>query len=254
MIISKKSPKIVLWDIEVSGIVATTWNLYPESISHENMLQDWFMICAAWKELGKSKIETVSIVDDKQRFKKDNTDDYHVIKQLRAMLEDVDILIHHNGDKFDMKMFTSRLIYHKLPPLPKLVTIDTLKEVKKIAKFTSHRLDFLGKVLCGQGKKSTPSGTWLKCMKGDEKALKLMLDYNKVDVVVLEKVYNALSPYFTSSVHVGVITGRTSESCSRCGSTKLQKRGFLISSTGTKKQRCQCQSCGAWTNTTIPKV
>ncbi len=245
----KTKPVICYWDIETSGILVSTWNLYPESISHENMLQDWFIICAAWEKTGSKKIQTVSLLDDPKRFKKDHTDDYFVIKALREMLEDVDILIHHNGDRFDLKAFNSRLIYHKLPPLPKFLTIDTLKEVKKVAKFTSHRLDFLGKVLCGQGKQQTPSGTWLRAMKGEVESIKIMLSYNKVDVVVLKKVYEAIKPYMKNPPHMGVMLQKDKNcSCKSCGSTHVKKNGIRITVAGGKKQELQCQDCGHYSS------
>jgi len=251
----KKKPKIVFWDIETSGIIATTWNLYPESIAHQNMLQDWFIVCVAWKEQGKKKVHTVSVLDDPERFKKNNADDYFVIKTLRDMLEDVDILIHHNGNSFDLKAFTARLIFHKLPPLPKFLTIDTLREVKKVAKFTSHRLDFLGQVLCGEGKMQTPPGTWLKAMKGDRSAIKLMLDYNKVDVIVLEKVYDAIRPYIKNHPHIGALNGEDkNHSCKACGSTELKKNGTRLTAAGIKRQEWQCTSCGSYSSYPILKL
>lgn len=250
-----ESPKIVLWDIETSGITTTSWNLYPESISHENMLSDWFIISVAWKALGDKKMNVVSVLDDKKRFKRDNTDDYHVIKTIRAALDDVDILVHHNGNAFDIKSFNSRLIFHKLPPLPKFQMVDTLREIKKVAKFTSHRLDFLGKVLCGEGKKHIESGTWLKAMRGDEKAIKLMVEYNKKDVIVLEKVYNRLLPYMKSHPMIGAMMGVGKHSCNKCGSTEFSPSGNKLrySATGAQKLQKQCAKCHSYSTFTIDK-
>lgn len=233
--------KIVLWDVEVSGIVATTWNLYPESISHENLIDDWFMICVAWKELGKKKIEAVSVLDDPERFKRSHKDDYYVVKTVREMLEDVDILVAHN-QPFDLKMFNSRLIAHSLPPLPKILSVDTLKEVKKVARFTSHRLDFLGKKFTGEGKMHTPSGTWLKAMNGDEEAIKLMVKYNKVDIEVLEEVYNRLLPYMASHPNIAM---PDTLNCPKCNSNHVIKDGIRLRASGARYQTYKCKECGA---------
>lgn len=234
--------KIVLWDTEISGIVATTWNLYPEYISHENMIDDWFMISVAWKELGKKKIESVSVLDDPERFKKNHKDDYYVVKTVRDMLDDVDILIAHNNDRFDLKAYNARLIFHQLPPLPKILSIDTLKEAKKVAKFTSNRLDFLGKLFTGEGKMHTPPGTWLKAMNGNEEAIKLMVKYNKVDIEVLEDVYNRLLPYMKS--HPNVAAPETCN-CPKCGSSNVTKDGIRLRATGARYQTYKCKDCGA---------
>lgn len=242
-VVKQTEPRVVLWDIETSGIVATTWNLYPESIHHSNMLHDWFIISGAWKELGSSKTHAVSLLDDSKRFNKDHTDDYYVVKALRDMLEGVDILIHHNGDRFDCKAFNARLIYHRLPPLPKLVTVDTLKEVKKIAKFTSNRLDFLGKIFTGQGKEETPPGTWLKAMSGDKTAIKNMVRYNKVDVTKLEEIYLRLRPYIVKHPNIAVLKGGQKHECPKCGSSDVFKHSVAATTSGTLTQRMGCKDC-----------
>lgn len=236
-----RSPKIILWDLESSGIQVSTWNLYPNNgIPYQNIIKDWFIISIAWKVLGDKKISAVSVLDDGQRFKKDHTDDYYVIKKFREAIEDVDILIAYNGDKFDIKMFNSRLITHKLPPLPKIIQIDPLKEIKKIAKFTSHRLDFLTAKLLGSGKMSTPPGTWSKAMAGDRDAIKDMVAYNKVDVQILEEFYLMVRPYFKSTLNLAT---PGTENCPGCNSDQTQRRGTYMMQSGIINQRCQCNKC-----------
>lgn len=139
-----RKPKIVVWDIETSPIQAWTWSLYNVNIGHKQIIKDWSIICACWKELGKGKVHYASVLGDPKRFAKDHLDDYHVVKKLREMLEDVDILVAHNGDRFDLKKFNARLAHHGLPPIGHILTVDTLKEARKFAKITTNRLDYLG--------------------------------------------------------------------------------------------------------------
>lgn len=234
-----KEPKIILWDVETSLIVATTFSLYPERINHDNILQDWNIICAAWKELGKEKVYTVAVEDD-------TTNDFNVVLKLRDALADADVLVHHNGDKFDIKKLNARLIYYGLEPLPTIPTVDTLKEARKIAAFTSNRLDYLGKFLCGEGKLHTESGLWMSVLKGDMSAVKKMVDYNIVDVEILEKVYLKLRPYMKRHPHIGVMKSNDRCTCPNCGSSELRKNGVRITATGLKKQEIQCKSCGSY--------
>ena len=79
------------------------------------------------ERIGSKSVKSVSLLDDPKRFKKDRTDDYHVVKTIRDTLADADMIIHHNGDRFDIRKINARLIYHGLYPLPKLVALDTLK-------------------------------------------------------------------------------------------------------------------------------
>ncbi len=235
-----KEPKIIIWDIETTPLLAYSWNLYPDHISHDSIVEDWSIICGCWKELGKSKVNAVAITKVGS--------DYEVVKALRNALKDADIIVHHNGDRFDIKKLNTRLIFHGLEPLPKIPTVDTLKEVKKIASFSSNKLDYLSKFLIGKGKTHVEYGLWLDVMKGSKKAVKMMVDYNKVDVIRTEEVYLRLRPYMKAHPHTGVMKGEDRCSCNKCGSNKLKKNGIRITASGIKKQEMQCQGCGSYSS------
>lgn len=242
-----------MWDLETSLMRVGTFTLYPESIAHQNIIDDWYIISAAWKKLHSGRIHAVSGLDNPARFKKDVRDDYHIVKTLRDMLEDVDIIIGHNQNKFDIKKYQARLIYHGLKPLPKLIhSVDTLKEVKRIAAFTSNRLDYLTKHLCGQGKMETGSGLWLRAMLGDRKAIEKMVRYNKVDVKRLEELYLRLLPYMKSHPHVGAMSGENKKTtCPHCGSANMYVSKTRYSATGDVRIQRQCNECFAY-STSLP--
>lgn len=241
-----KKPKIIIWDIETSLMAVSTFQLKNDYIHHSNILQDWYIICACWKEHGKSKVHAVSLADNLKRFKKDPSDDYEIVKALRSVLEDADIIVHHNGDRFDLRKLNARLIYHSLPPLPRINAVDTLKEVRKIASFTSNRLDYLGEHLGYGGKTTTSSGLWLRVLRGDVDAVNEMVRYNKRDVTLLEKIYQRLRPYIKNhpNVSAGEVFG-----CPNCGSEHLQSRGITRTRAGTVYGRLCCTDCGSWSRT-----
>lgn len=241
----QKTPKILLWDVETSYILAYTFGLYDQQISPANIVDDWFMICASWKWLGDKKAQAVSVLDDDVRFALNRKNDGVVIEKLHEVLSEADILVAHNGDKFDLKKFNARAIQHGLTPLPPIKTIDTLKVARKEFKFTSNRLDFLAQHLGLDGKLENPSGLWRAATEGDKKAIKQMVKYNKVDVEVLEKVYYKLLPYIRNHPSYGVILNSEVPVCSKCGSTHLQSRGTFPTTSGHKR-RYQCMDCGGW--------
>jgi DNA polymerase elongation subunit (family B) len=250
-----KEPKILIWDIETSLNIVTSFTLFPKYIPHENILQDWYIICGAWKFLGEDTVHAVSALNDKERFSKDFKDDYHVVKTLRDVLLKADLIVHHNGDKFDLRKLNTRLIYHRLDPLPnKLVTVDTLKEARRTFNFTSNRLDYLGGFLEVGRKVHSDSSLWLKSLKGDKKAIREMVTYNKGDVTLLEDIYNVMKPYIKHP-NLAAISGEDLACCVVCKSTKLEKRGFLFTTAG-KKQRYQCLDCRRWNHSpsTISKT
>jgi len=238
--------KILIWDIETSPIIANTWDLYPERLSHDNIIQDWFIICGSWKFVGDKKVSAVAI--------KEVGDDLEVVTKLREVIASADVIVHHNGDRFDIKKLNARIIYHNLPPLPQVPMVDTLKEAKKIAAFSSNRLDYLSKFLTGAGKMHVEFGLWLEVMKGSKKALKTMVEYNKIDVIRLEEIYLRLKPYMKTHPHMGVLNGKERLcSCTKCGSERVKRNGIRITASGLKKQELQCMDCGAYCRVPLEK-
>lgn len=234
-------PRILIWDVETSLMQVTTFGLFQDVRSHEAIVTDWHIICACWKWDDEEYIDSV------RKSGKDN--DRYVCVKLRRILEKADILVHHNGDRFDLKKLNARLIYHGLDPLPPIPTVDTLKQARKIARFTSNRLDYLGKYLGFGGKVSTPPNLWPAATNGCRKSIDEMVEYCKRDVELLGLVYNKLKPYMTGHPNVNLITDGT-HSCPKCGSSRLQKRGFIFTRV-SKKQRYQCLDCRSWCSDSV---
>ena len=241
-----REPKILLWDVENTHNIVATFGMWNVNITHKQILQEWFMLCAAWKWLGEKKISSVSLLDDIPRFKKDFTDDYFVIKTLHGVLSEADAIVAHNGDKFDLRKFNARAVKHGLKPIPKMVTIDTLKIAKQHFNFNHNKLDYLGHYL-GVGQKiDTDIELWLDCLKGDVNAIKKMVVYNKGDITLLENVFRILAPYAEAKLNFNHFFGE-GHVCPTCGSEDLQRRGFRLTRV-SKFQRFQCNSCGAWSS------
>lgn len=230
--------KITLWDIETAPLVVTSWGLFKPYLSHDNILEDTSLICAAWKDLDEKGVHSTAIDPAVPR------DDRAVTEELREVLANSDVLVGHNGDKFDLKIFNARLIFHGLEPLPPIKTVDTLKVARKNFRFTSNRLDYLGAFL-GVGRKlKTDYSLWLDILlRGDTKALAKMVAYNKQDVLLLQKIYKKLRPYMTNHPNQRLCDGEVCPICGEAGS--LQKRGFRITQL-SKSQSYQCQVCGGW--------
>jgi hypothetical protein len=238
-----KGPRIVLWDIETTPNTVAVFKLFGNDyLSHDALLTERYIICAAWKELGAKKVDAVSVLDDAKRFKKSPDDDYHVCSVIHGVLSKADVIIGHNGDRYDIKFTEARLLYHGFSPLPPIQKIDTLKIAKSRFLFNSNRLDYLAKFLGGRGKKPTPKGLWMDVLKNDPKAIRTMVDYNKQDVDELEFVFNKLAPYAKTHVNRQVYGDI---GCPRCGSTDFQSRGRAINA-AQAYQRFQCKACGGW--------
>lgn len=248
------SPKILIWDIEITHNIVAKFGLQEEWIASTNILQESYIVCAAWKWLGEKKVHSISVLDDPKLYAKDPHNDAHVVKKLHEVLSEADVIVAHNGDKFDLKFTEGRIIIHNLTPLPPLQKVDTLKVAKKRFKFNANNLNYLGKIL-GVGQKiKTDSGLWLQVLNGDSSAIKKMETYNRGDVELLEKVFKKLQPYIPNHP----LKGNGVSECPRCASKKVQSRGFAKTMTRVYR-RFQCQDCGGWfrllkSETSIQKV
>lgn len=249
----KTKPKIILWDLETSLSVMASFGIFNVNIPYDHILEEWYIICGSWKELGKKKVHAVSVMNDRARFRENPHDDYHVVKTLHDVLSDADVLVAHNGDKFDVKKFNTRALYHGLPPLPKIKTVDTLKAARKYFKFTSNRLDYVAQYLDVGAKVETSKGLWLKTLRGDKDAIREMVEYNKVDVDVLEAVYRKMEPWIQETLNLNLFTDQIV--CRSCGGGDLQARGFAYTKSG-KYRRYQCNDCHSWSQgkTNLKKV
>lgn len=245
----EKGPKIVLWDIETSHNLVAAFNLYQDYIQPENILKERYVVSAAWKELGAKTVEAVSLLDDPKRFRKNPEDDYYVLTTLHGVLSEADVIVAHNGDKYDIKFTEGRMLFHGLSPLPPIMKLDTLKTAKARFLLNSNKLDYLAKFLGGKGKKPTPKGLWLQVLQHDPEAIREMVEYNKQDVSELEFVFNKLAPYMDNHVNRQLFpVGKKKsegETCPRCGSDYVHARGFHRSITQVY-QRFQCLDCGGW--------
>lgn len=238
-----KQPKILIWDIETSYILAHTFSLYPERIHPANVVEDWRIHSIAWKWHGKKRV--YSVVEE-------NRCDKNVLEAVYEVLCEADYLVHHNGDAFDLKKFNARLVRHKLPPLPPIKTVDTLKKVRAILKDTSHRLDCLGDYYEVGRKISNSPKLWTRAFFGEKKALAEMVKYNRQDVVLLENVFDTIRPYIKHDINLNLHT--EGEVCPNCGGTHHQSRGYYYTAT-SKKRRLQCNSCHKWfTSTKSDKI
>ncbi len=164
------------------------------------------------------------------------------------MLNEADIIITQNGDAFDIKKLNARAVINGLPPIKPCRSTDILKEGRKVFKFTSHKLEYLTDKLNTKYKKLKHDEypgfeLWSAILRGDKNAWKAMEKYNVHDVLATEEAYMVIHGWIKTQNFATYIDDAVMR-C-RCGSDKLQKRGYAH--TGTAKyQVYQCGACGKW--------
>lgn len=236
------SPRIAFWDIETAPSIGAYFDLWKEG----NIVwtqTPWYILSFAVKWSDENKIRTYAL-PDYSLYRSDKENDRELVKELWKVHDQADILVAHNGDRFDIKKTNARFLAHGLTPPSTYKTIDTLKAAKSRFKFDSNRLNDLGQFL-GVGKKLPHTGShlWQSCIRGDLKSWAIMRKYNAQDVRLLEQVYLKLRPWMTNHPNFNVYTG--GDGCPKCESMNVQRRGPEVTAT-RKYQRFQCQDCGGW--------
>ena len=235
-------PKIFVFDIETSPMTAYTWSLWTEVRSMDFITADWCMLTWAGKWLGDDEV-----FFDSNHLHGKPDDDSAILVSLHEYMDEADIVIAHNGNKFDIKKMNARFIQEGMEPPSHYRKIDTLLEARKNFAFSSNRLDALGEFL-GVGRKVDTGGfgLWARCMAGDKQAFEDMVSYNIQDVSLLEEIYYKLRPWMQNHPNLGVYEHDTDDTkCPKCGGTDIQYRGYAYTQ-AAKYHRFQCNDCGGW--------
>jgi DNA polymerase elongation subunit (family B) len=237
------SAKVLILDIETAPIMAYVWNIWNQNVGTQMIKSDWFCLTWAAKWLFEDKVYSGKLTPKEAR----KQDDKRIIKGIWAMINEADIVIAHNGDKFDIPKLNQRFIIHKLnPPLP-YQSIDTLKHIRRQFGFTSNKLDYVNQLL-SLPRKTEHEGfpLWERCMAGNEAALNIMEDYNVGDVKILEDTYLRIRSWIKPHPNLGLfILDETESHCPTCGHTDLKEEGKPYVTSANRYTQFRCGNCGA---------
>jgi DNA polymerase elongation subunit (family B) len=235
--------KILIIDIETAPIRGWVWGIWNQNVSIDQIESDWFVLTWAAKWLFEDKVYSGSLTS-KEAIEQN---DKRIMGGIWGLLNEADIVIAHNGDKFDIPKLNTRFLLNGMnPPLP-YQSIDTLKHIKRNFSFTSNKLEFVNRML-GLPRKTKHEGftLWSKCYKGDSESLKLMLEYNVNDVKILEETYLMLRPWIKPHPNTSLfILDESTSRCPTCGSDKLEEQGKKYYTTVNAYVQFRCCNCGA---------
>lgn len=235
--------KVLLFDLETTPNISYTWGKYEQNVIA--FKKEWELLSFSYKWLNEKTVYCSTRLDFKDKT------DKSLVKEMKRILEQADILIAHNGDEFDFKKANAKLVEHNLGPMAEVQKIDTKKVAKRYFKFNSNSLDDLGNLL-GVGRKVQTGGfdLWLGCIAGDKKAFAKMAKYNKQDVLLLEKVYLKLRPWMTNHPNIANYE-KTPHSCPKCAGTDLKSQGLRRTKT-SEFRRYLCLGCGGYSQARLP--
>ena len=239
---TKTPAKVLLFDVETAPLRSYTWGLWKQNIQPDQIISDWFMLTWSAKWLFEDKVYSDGLTSREAIAQ----DDKRISQTIWKMINEADIIIAHNANRFDVKKLNTRFLINGLmPPMPYQV-IDTLDHLRKRFSISSNRLDYVNKIL-GLGRKIATGGfkLWDGCVKGDKTCLKHMEEYNRSDVMILEDTYLYIRPWIKPHPNMGLFIEEDIKVCPSCSSSDLIYGGTTYNTAACIYEAFRCGNCSS---------
>jgi DNA polymerase elongation subunit (family B) len=237
-------PKVLIVDIETWPLAVRTWGTRDQNIALNQIEKDWSILAWAAKWRGEKKVYYYDTGNQK-----DLRNDKKILKPLWKLMDEADIIVGQNSDRFDLPRILSRFMFHKIMKrrLPSdFQKQDTMKMAKKFH-LTSYKLEYMAKYFGLKNQKMVKrqfvgQELWNGCEDRNPKAWAEMRKYNPQDILTTEELFEVLLPH-DKKVNYSVFDPNN-ERCS-CGSFILAKWGVRPKNGGVY-QRYICKTCGKY--------
>lgn len=235
--------KILLLDIETAPNVVHVWGLWNQTVSYKQVLNSSYTLCWAAKWNGEKKVFFSSVYE---------TTPFKMIKGIWRLIDEADVVVHYNGNSFDMPTLNMEFLVHSLPPPAPYKNIDLYLECKQF-RFPSRKMDYILQRLGLEGKLHHKGHQlWIDCMGGagvtDEaykQAWAVMKRYNKKDLRETQKLYHKVLAWIRSHPNQNIYNDDGEAVCVNCGSKRVHRKAFAYTALG-KYKRYRCADCGKW--------
>jgi len=242
----KLAPKILILDIETAPIEAYVWGLFDQNIGLDMVKTHTTVLSWSAKWRGDDKVMYRDL-----RNSKDVRDDKELVRIIRDLLDEADVVVTQNGKKFDIKKLNYRFVQHGLTPPSTFKHIDTLQIARSKFGFDSNKLAHLTATLCTKHKKLAHAKfpgfmLWKECLKGNLEAWKEMQQYNEVDVLSLEELYFNHFMAWDDSTNFSTYSDSFKFRCN-CGNdelTLLKGKYHTTKKSRFQLYRCSNPTCG----------
>jgi uncharacterized protein YprB with RNaseH-like and TPR domain len=155
------------------------------------------ILCAVVKDSSPSS-KAVVLRGDKlnPRWKTHRSFDKHLVVKLRAELEKYDVLIAHNGLKFDLPFIRTRMAKWGLAPLKDFKIVDPVQLARNKLRMSYNSLAKLAGFLGVNSKTDVTGDMWLRAaLDGDIESMDYISTHCEEDVRTLERIVDAVKGY-----------------------------------------------------------
>lgn len=242
------SARVLVLDIETQRAIVETFSLFRPFIGIDRVIKPARVLCFAAKWRGEDKMIF------KAAWADDDEDAYlRMMQAAYDLLNEADIVVTYNGDRFDLQWFEAEFLRLGLGrPMP-YKSVDLIKSVKRWFKggLMSMKLDWSSRIIL-KDRKVHHGGTdlWHDIRYGvraeRRAAQKLMREYNEHDVRLTERLFEHHLPYLNVNLALYERNDDGLMHCTKCNSTNLKKDGVKSYVTSAHiYQMHRCKDCGA---------
>lgn len=233
--------RILIVDVETAPAIAYVWKFWKENIAPKQVIDNPYMLSWAAKWFEEKNV----YYEDKS-----NQSEKAMLEPLAQLLDQADIVVAHNGVKFDIPTINARFLVNGIKPPSPYKIVDTLQIAKKEFRFPSNSLEYLSQALELDVKKKDHKKfpgflLWLEVLRNNPEAWAEMKSYNIDDILSLEALYVKFRPFHRQHPNVGNYVDSDEPVCPKCGGHHVQYRGYAHTAV-SKFRRFQCLSCFAW--------
>ena len=160
-----RKAKILTLDIESAPNLAYVWGCYKQNIPAGFMIEPFYILSFAAKWLHSDEM---IYVENREN------DDSYLCERANELLSEADIVIAHNGKKFDIPMLAGRAAVNGLLPPSPFKQVDTLLAARRYFRFPSNTLAYLTNIFGCSGKLThqqfAGAELWVQCLKQNDAA------------------------------------------------------------------------------------
>lgn len=240
-----RGPRVLVIDIETAPIFGAVWGLFNNFVSLEQIKEDWFILSYAASWVGSDEV----IYRD-QRSVSPMDDDTVLLREVWGLLHEADVVVAHNGRRFDTKKINARFILNGLTPPSPYRIVDTLETAKRNFAFTSNKLQYLTDKLTETKKRSHAKYAgyllWQQCLLGNVEAWDEMALYNKDDVRSLKELYLVMLPWDDRAPNHGNFVDDEELICPKCGGKHVELQAKPYRTNVAQYALYLCHTCKGW--------
>ena len=239
--VTQSKPKLLFYDIETSLAKSYHFSQWKVNLSQKQKIQESHLLSHAWA-WGEGEV-TGSILTREEMLAHDPE---RLVLECWSLLDNCDVLVAHNGKRFDVRKVNSYFLQYGLPPPSPYRVIDTLLIAKQKFALPFNSLAYLAEFLNVEQKIDTGGvDLWIQCDQGSQEALDKMNEYCMGDIVTLRSVYNHLISWSNDGVNLALYSDHGA-SCPHCSSDNVSIiEGKYAHTVARKYQVYRCNDCGA---------